>query len=145
MAGGTVYTGSPTLYALDASTGRERWTYTPASPGGQERSLLVSGKYAYILDNPRLIALDARTGRRVWSVNTPAARTARLIAAGGMICTGVAGATGAGLYGWDAETGELVWNHPVPTSSPARQWALATRDRTLVAAQDKTLLAFRLP
>ncbi|MEU9868585.1 serine/threonine-protein kinase [Actinomadura sp. NPDC048021] len=145
VAAGTVYTGSPTLYALDASTGRELWTYTPTSPGGQERSLLVSGKHAYILDNPRLIALDARTGRRVWSVDTPAARTAPLVAAGGMICTGVAGATGAGLYGWDAETGELVWNHPVSTPSPTRQWALATRDRTLVAAQDKTLLAFRLP
>ncbi|MFC5753131.1 serine/threonine-protein kinase [Actinomadura rugatobispora] len=145
VAGGTVYTGSPTLYALDASTGRERWTYTPTSPGGQERSLLVSGKYAYILDNPRLIALDARTGRRVWSVNTPAARTAPLIAAGGMICTGVTGTTGAGLYGWDAETGELVWNHPASTSAPTKQWALNTRDRTLVAAQDKTLLAFRLP
>lgn len=144
VAGGTVYTGSPTLYALDASTGRERWTYTPASPGGQERSLLVSGKYAYILDNPQLIALDARTGRRVWSVNTPAARTAPLIAAGGMICTGVTGTTGAGLYGWDAETGELVWNHPASTSAATKQWALNTRDRTLVAAQDKTLLAFRL-
>ncbi|MFF5264270.1 serine/threonine-protein kinase [Actinomadura viridis] len=144
VAGGTVYTGSPTLHALDASTGRERWTYTPTSPGGQERSLLVSGKYAYILDNPQLIALDARTGRRVWSVNTPAARTAPLIAADGMICTGVTGTTGAGLYGWDAETGALVWNHPVSTSAPAKQWSLATRDRTLVAAQDKTLLAFRL-
>ncbi|SNR22993.1 protein kinase domain-containing protein [Actinomadura mexicana] len=144
VAGGTVYTGSPTLYALDASTGRERWTYTPASPGGQERSFLVSGKYAYILDNPQLIALDARTGRRVWSVNTPATRPARLIAAGGMICLGVTGATGAGLYGWDAETGELVWNHPAPASAPTKRWALTTRDRTLVATQDKTLFAFRL-
>ncbi|MGI5420683.1 serine/threonine-protein kinase [Actinomadura luteofluorescens] len=143
VAGGTVYTGGPTLYALDASTGRERWTYTPTSPGGQERSLLVSGKYAYILDNPQLVALDARTGRRVWSVNTPAARTARLIAAGAMICTGVTG-TGAGLYGWDAETGELVWNHPASASAPTKRWALTTRDRILVAAQDKTLLAFRL-
>ncbi|MGC4957124.1 serine/threonine-protein kinase [Actinomadura citrea] len=144
VAGGTVYTGSPTLYALDASTGRERWTYTPTSPGGQERSLLVSGKYAYILDNPQLVALDARTGRRVWSVNTPAALPARLIAAGGLICTGVTGTAGAGLYGWDAETGELVWNHPASTSVPTKRWALTTRDRTLVASQDKTLLAFRL-
>ncbi|NDU75219.1 PQQ-binding-like beta-propeller repeat protein [Actinomadura sp. DSM 109109] len=145
MAGGTVYTGSPTLYALEASTGRERWTYTPASPGGQERSLLVSGRYAYILDSPRLIALDARTGRRVWSVDTPATRTSRLVAAGGMICTGVTGATGAGLYGWDAGTGELVWNHPASASAPNKPWAFNTRGRTLVAAQDRTLLAFRLP
>ncbi|MGW2308373.1 hypothetical protein, partial [Actinomadura luteofluorescens] len=34
---GADHTGGPTLYALDASTGRERWTYTPTSPGGQER------------------------------------------------------------------------------------------------------------
>ncbi|MFD0536650.1 hypothetical protein ACFQY7_25945 [Actinomadura luteofluorescens] len=60
-----------------------------------------------------------------------------------MICTGVTG-TGAGLYGWDAETGELVWNHPASASAPTKRWALTTRDRTLVAAHDKTLLAFRL-
>ncbi|MCO6003517.1 serine/threonine-protein kinase [Actinoallomurus purpureus] len=139
VANGLVYTGGPTIYALDAATGRIRWTYTPTSPGEQERTFLINGRYAYILDNPQLVALDARTGRRLWSVNTPAARTAGLVAAGGLICTGV----GTGLYGWNAETGRLVWNYPT-AADPTDQWGLRTRGPILAATSKNTLLAFHL-
>ncbi|MCO5995688.1 protein kinase domain-containing protein [Actinoallomurus rhizosphaericola] len=144
VAGGIAYTGEPTVHALDVRDGRQLWKYTPASPGGQERSFLVSGEHAYILDNPQLVALDARTGRRRWSVNTPAARTAPLIAAGGLICTGVSGRTGAGLYGWAAETGKLIWNHPANAPDPNTQWTFDTRGRMLTALYGTTLLAFHL-
>jgi eukaryotic-like serine/threonine-protein kinase len=145
VANGLVYTGGPTIYALDAATGRTRWTYTPAATGGQDdRTFLINGTYAYILDNPRLVALDARTGRRLWTVNTPAAEPAPLIAAGRLICTAVAGNTGTGLYGWNATTGKLIWNHPTPATDPANGWSLATRGPILAAARAKTLYAFRL-
>ncbi|GAA0321700.1 serine/threonine-protein kinase [Actinoallomurus spadix] len=139
VANGLVCTGGPTIYALDAATGRIRWTYTPTSPGRGERTLLVNGRYAYILDNPQLVALDARTGRRLWSVNTPAAHTAGLVAAGGLICTGV----GTGLYGWNPETGKLVWNHST-AADPAARWRLVARGPILAAASNDTLLAFHL-
>jgi len=145
VAGGIVYTGSPTLYALDLRNGRHLWTYTPATPGGQDRTVLVSGDHVYILDNPQLIALDARTGKRRWSVNTPAAGTAPLIVAGGLICTGVSGATGAGLYGWNPETGKLIWNHPFHAPDPNTSWAFDTQATTLTALHSTTLLAFHLP
>lgn len=144
VANGLVYTGGPTIYALDAATGRQRWTYTPTSPGGQERTFLINGGYFYILDNPQLVALDARTGRRLWSVSTPAVRTAPLLVSGGLICTGVADTTGAGLYGWDAKTGRLVWNYPTAAPDPTIQWALDTRGPILAAANSNTLLAFHL-
>jgi outer membrane protein assembly factor BamB len=143
LANGLAYTGGPTMYALDVRTGQQRWKYTPASPGGQQRTFLVNGKYAYILDNPQLVALDARTGQRRWSVNTPAARTAPLIAAGGLICTGVSGPTGAGLYGWDAATGRLIWNHPTAAPDPNTQWVFDTNGPLLAAVYGDTLLAFR--
>jgi outer membrane protein assembly factor BamB len=144
VANGLVYMGWPTIYALDAATGRQRWTYTPTSPGRQERTFLINGRYAYILDNPRLVALDARTGRRLWSVNTPAARPAPLIAAGGLICTGVTGATGAGLYGWHAETGRLIWNYPAAAPDAATRWSFDTRGSILAAAHNGALLAFQI-
>jgi outer membrane protein assembly factor BamB len=144
VANGLVYTGGPTIYALDAATGRPRWTYTPTSPGDPDRTFLIKGRYAYVLDNPQLLALDARTGRRLWSVDTPAAGTAPLFVAGRLICTAVAGNTGTGLYGWNAETGKLAWNHPTAATDPSSGWAIGVRGPILAAARAKTLYAFHL-
>ncbi|MFI0366609.1 PQQ-binding-like beta-propeller repeat protein [Actinomadura sp. 1N219] len=144
VANGLVYLNGPTIYALDASTGRQRWTYTPTSPGGRAGNFLVAGGYAYVLDSPRLVALDARTGRRLWSANTPAPDTAPLVVAGGLICLGVAGTTGSGLYAWDAKTGHIVWNYPVTTPVSNRQWELSANGPTLAAAHGNALLAFHL-
>ncbi|QFG22779.1 serine/threonine-protein kinase [Actinomadura sp. WMMB 499] len=144
VAGGLVYMNGPTIYALDASTGRQRWTHTPASPDGRTRNLLVDGGYAYVLEGPRLVALNARTGKRLWSADTPVSDTAPLVAAGGLICTGVAGTAGSGLYGWDAGTGRLVWNHPVTTPVSTEQWTFDSDGTTLAAAHGTTLLAFHL-
>ncbi|MFC5747702.1 serine/threonine-protein kinase [Actinomadura rugatobispora] len=144
VANGLVYMNGPTIYALDASTGRQRWTYTPTSPGGRTRNFLVDGRYAYVLDSPRLVALDARTGRRLWSADTPAPDTAPLVVAGGLICVGVAGTTGSGLYAWDAKTGQIIWNYPITTPVSTKQGELSTNGPTLAAAHGNALLAFHL-
>ncbi|TDC74787.1 serine/threonine-protein kinase [Actinomadura sp. 7K507] len=144
VANGLVYMNGPTIYALDASTGRQRWTYTPTSPGGRARNFLVDGRYAYVLDSPQLVALDARTGRRLWSADTPAPDNAPLIATGGLICLGVAGTTNSGLYAWDAKTGQAIWNYPITTPVSHKQWELSTKGPTLAAAHGPALLAFHL-
>jgi outer membrane protein assembly factor BamB len=144
VANGLVYMNGPTIYALDAATGRQRWNYTRTSPGGRAGNFLVDGRYAYVLDSPQLVALDARTGRRLWSANTPAPDTAPLVVAGGLICIGVAGTTGSGLYAWDARTGEIVWNYPITTTVSNRQWELSTNGLILAAAHGNALLAFHL-
>lgn len=144
VANRTAYLGGTALHALDLATGRQKWAYRPAVPENQDRTCLVNGGRAYVLDNRSLIALDARTGRRLWSAGTPADDTAPLVAAGGLVCTGVAGATGPGLYGWNAVTGKLVWNHPMASSNLTDQWALTTTGSVLAASQNSTLAAFRL-
>jgi outer membrane protein assembly factor BamB len=143
VANGSVYVRGTVLHALDPATGRQKWAYQPAVPGDQERTSRVNGGQAYVLDNRNLIALDARTGRRLWSAGTPAGDTAPLITAGGLVCTGVAGTTGPGLYGWNAATGKLVWNHPVASSDIADQWILTATGSVLTAVQNTTLMAFR--
>lgn len=144
-ANGTTYVGAASLYALESATGRLKWAYEPSLPGGEDRTFLVNGRHAYILDNHKLIALDARTGRRLWTADTPGDDTAPLIAAGGLVCTGVAGITDPGLYGWDEATGTLKWRYPLATSSSTDQWLLTSTASTLVALQNETLAAFRLP
>ncbi|GLY74679.1 serine/threonine-protein kinase [Actinoallomurus iriomotensis] len=143
VANGTAYVGGAVLHALDLATGREKWQYRPAVPGGQDRTSLVSGGRAYVLDNRRLIALDARTGRRLWSAGTPADDTAPLVAAGGLVCTGVAGTTGPGLYGWNAVTGEPAWNRPMASPNLTDQWTLTTGGTVLAAVQNTTVAVFR--
>ncbi|MEV0402973.1 PQQ-binding-like beta-propeller repeat protein [Actinoallomurus sp. NPDC050550] len=142
-ANGMAYLGGAILYALDLATGQQKWAYEPTVSGSQDRTFLVKGKYAYVLDNRHLIALDARTGRRLWSANTPADDTAPLVAIGGLVCTGVAGTTGPGLYGWNAVTGRLVWSHPGEASDSTDQWTLTSTGPVLAASQIATLLAFR--
>ncbi|MFB9838023.1 outer membrane protein assembly factor BamB family protein, partial [Actinoallomurus acaciae] len=144
VANGTVHVGGAVLHALDLATGRQKWAYRPTVPGDQDRTSLVSGGHAYVLDNRNLIALDAGTGRRLWPAGTPAGDTAPLVAAGGLVCTGVAGTTGPGLYGWNAVTGELVWNHPMASSNLTDPWALTTAGSVLAASQDSILAAFHL-
>ncbi len=134
----------PTVYALDASSGRQRWTYTRTSPGGRAGNFLVDGRYAYVLDSPRLVALDARTGRRLWSADTPVPDTAPLVVAGRLICLGSAGTTGPGLYAWDARTGQIIWNYPMTTPVSDRPWELGANGPILAAAHGNALLAFHL-
>ncbi|MBI2126864.1 MAG: PQQ-binding-like beta-propeller repeat protein [Thaumarchaeota archaeon] len=55
-----------TIFALDASTGRVKWTYFIDSVG-YRTSIVASGGLVYLVStNGNLYALDARTGREVW-------------------------------------------------------------------------------
>ena len=126
---GVIYTtGSWSLvFALDARTGKIKWTYDPKVP--RERAYffccdvvnrgvaLHNGKvYVGTLDG-RLIALDQRTGTVVWSVPTtdPAKAysiTAAPILAHDKVVIGNAGSE-YGVRGYitayDAQTGKLAW------------------------------------
>ena len=119
------------VYAVDAASGRELWTYDPGVDGqwGRyaccdvvNRGLAVWQGRVYVgaLDG-YLHALDAASGRRLWKVDTLPARgpkapytiTGAPVIAGGLIVIGSGGADFAGGRGYvgayDLETGALRW------------------------------------
>jgi alcohol dehydrogenase (cytochrome c) len=124
---GVMYlTQSPSnVFALDASTGSQFWTYEHTLPeklslccGRQNRGVAILGETLFLgtLD-AKLIALDAKTGAVQWEVQSADAatgysKTAAPLVIGDKVISGIAG----GEYGirgfldaYDAKTGELAW------------------------------------
>ncbi|HEY0683331.1 MAG TPA: PQQ-dependent dehydrogenase, methanol/ethanol family [Steroidobacter sp.] len=116
------------VYALDARTGRELWSFDPKVDGQWARNACCDvvnrgvavwqGKvYVGTLDG-RLIALDANTGKQRWSQDTFIDRSrsytitgAPRIAAGKVIIGNGGGEMGVRGYisAYDAESGEMAW------------------------------------
>ncbi len=132
-----VSSGWSRVFALDARTGREIWTYDPKV----DRSWLVNaccnavnrgvavwqGKvYVGTLDG-RLLSLDARSGRLLWEVQTfdrtkPYAITGAPRVARGLVFIGNGGAD-MGVRGYvtayDANTGRQAWRFYTVPGNPA--------------------------
>ncbi|MGH8218681.1 MAG: PQQ-dependent dehydrogenase, methanol/ethanol family [Steroidobacteraceae bacterium] len=137
---GVMYTTSAwsKVQALDAATGRLRWSFDPKVPGrkafyaccdvvNRGVALWRGRVYVATLDG-RLIALDARTGKPAWSVLTvdpqlPYTITGAPLAARGRIIIGNAGAE-YGVRGYvsayDAATGHLLWRFYTVPGDPAK-------------------------
>ncbi len=127
------------VYALDAATGTELWTYDPAvnkSVGANaccdvvNRGVAVyEGKVFVGVIDGRLEALDAKTGNVVWSTVTvdqskPYTITGAPRVVDGLVLIGNGGAE-LGVRGYisayDTETGDLVWRFytvPNPEKQP---------------------------
>ena len=141
------------VYALDAKTGKQIWTYDPEVPGEWarkaccdvvNRGLAVwNGKlYLGTLDG-RLIALDAVTGKPVWEQNTidrekPYTITGAPRVVKGKVIIGNGGAE-LGVRGYitayDAESGDQLWrfftvpgNPDDPVEHPELDAAMDTWD-----------------
>jgi quinohemoprotein ethanol dehydrogenase len=129
------------VYALDAATGRELWTYDPLIDGAWARhaccDAINRGVVAYrgriyvgALDG-WLHALDARTGKLVWKVDTVVGRqqhkpytlSGAPLLAHNAIVIGNAGADFAGTRGYvssyDPDTGALRWRFYTVPHDPA--------------------------
>ena len=143
------------VYALDAATGRQLWTFTPqfdpqvvrgACCDEVNRGVAVwQGKvYVAALDG-RLYALDARTGAVAWSVDTITDHTRAYTStgapqvAGDVVVIGNGGAE-ADVRGYvsayDLKSGTLKWRFftvPGPPGKPYEHpelaWAAKTWDR----------------
>ncbi len=118
------------IYAVDAATGEEIWTFDPqtrreyarwsccAGPMNRGVAVYKGRVYAATFD-ARLVAVDAATGRKIWDVDTadypsriPYTISGAPLAAAGKIYIGNSGSEydhRGYLTAYDAETGEKAW------------------------------------
>jgi PQQ-dependent dehydrogenase (methanol/ethanol family) len=136
------------VYALDARTGEELWSYDPRVPGqtalvaccdvvNRGPAIWRGRVYAGTLDG-RLIALDARTGALDWEVQTTDPAQAYSITGAPRVVRGkvLIGNGGAdwGVRGYvsayEAESGDLAWRF-YTTPNPAGEPDHAASDEVL--------------
>jgi len=151
---GVMYTTSAwsKVYALDAATGKELWTYDPQVPGERgfsaccdvvNRGVAVHGGKVYFgtLDG-RLIALDAKTGKPAWSVVTVDRSMPYTITGAPRIVKGrVVIGNGGAEYGvrgyvtaYDAGTGKQAWRFYTVPGDPAKPADGAASDPAMKTA-----------
>ncbi len=140
VVGGMLFTtgNMGVVYALDAKTGREIWTFDPEVPGEWARYgccdivnrgvAIWKGKIYVASFDGRLIALSAETGRKIWEVNTidrakPYTITAAPRIVKGKVIIGNGGAE-LGVRGYvsayDAESGKELWRFYTVPGDPAQ-------------------------
>lgn len=139
------------VFALDAKTGTQIWTYDPHVPGSWGRfaccdvpnrgvAIWKGAVFVGTLDG-RLVKLDAATGKPLWDVSTIDRSKAYTITGAprivkGLVLVGNGGAeydVRGYLSAYDAETGKLRWRFYVvpgdpkqPPENPAMAAALKT-------------------
>jgi alcohol dehydrogenase (cytochrome c) len=150
VVGDTMYltTNTGEVVALDATTGRRRWSYAPqvdflAGGGGAEvspvnRGVAVGGGRVYLLTyDEQLIALARNTGRVLW--RTEAADTSGGYVAtspptdsGGRLFLGSSGSDARASRGFvasfDAATGRRLWRTWTVRAGGGRVWMPPTVD-----------------
>ena len=144
------------VYALDAATGRELWTYDPEVPGERgfsaccdvvNRGVAVyKGRVYFGTLDGRLIALDAKTGKPAWSVVTvdqsqpytitgaPRIVKGRVVIGNGGAEYGVRGYVSA----YDADTGKMAWRFYTVPGDPSKGPDGAASDAVLASAARPT-------
>ena len=148
VAGGTVYTGGPDgkLYAINARTGKVRWTFTLASavpnaaPAVVRNSPVVSGGRIVFGDTKgRLYAVRRATGELLWSTPLDTHPTARMTSSPvvhkGKVFVGLSSSDNVGgidyacctfrghLDAIDITDGSVLWRHyTVPEPQQVGTW-----------------------
>jgi quinohemoprotein ethanol dehydrogenase len=129
------------VYALDAATGAERWTYEPGFDGqwgrfaccdAVNRGLAVWNGTVYVASlDGYLPAIDASSGQRIWKIDTlptrgqqtPYTTTGAPVVAGDVIVIGAGGGDFHGVRGYvaafDLKTGALRWRFYTVPRNPA--------------------------
>ncbi len=106
-----------TLYAVDAQTGTQRWSYA-VSGGGRINELpaVADGVVYFGADNGSLYALNAHTGALLWTYTT-----GRPVYSSPAVANNVVYITSedGNLYALSAHSGAKVWSYPAGGDSTA--------------------------
>ncbi|MER7573966.1 PQQ-binding-like beta-propeller repeat protein [Streptomyces sp. NPDC126514] len=100
VSGDLVYVTSFEVHALDVGTGRRRFKTRDVA-----WSMAVADGRIHASDGPTLFALDCREGGDLWRLPTDA-WVYSLKAERGTVVTGT---RGGGVQGWEASTGQKLW------------------------------------
>jgi len=93
------------VFALDAATGDQRWTYEAEGDMDRKELVVANGAVYFSSDKSYLYALDAQTGRERWKVQLDGLNEFHPTVAGDLVLA----SGGAQLYGVDTATGALKW------------------------------------
>jgi outer membrane protein assembly factor BamB len=117
-ANGIVYAhANASLYALDAFTGEQLWSFTAASDVPFDTSAAVANGIVYVGgnfedENGALFALNATTGAQLWNSSTGYIEVSSPTVFEGVVYIGSLNHI---LYAFNATTGAQLWTHDVGT------------------------------
>ena len=117
VAGQFVYfsVGNET-FALDASTGTEKWVFTSQNPVG---SPLFSRSYVYVSSGANVYCLDSTTGNQKWTFKIEGDEASSPVIADGQVYVGPVGSqyfaksVYHNVYALDALSGDRLWNYTI--------------------------------
>jgi outer membrane protein assembly factor BamB len=117
VAGGVLYLSSSdgTFYALDAVTGKKRWTIKLDNLGARTlASPAFANGIVYIPDSYALHALDAATGSTLWRAKFEEGTWGSPVVSHGLVFQDTAGAK---LNALDARSGKKLWTTDIDGGS----------------------------
>jgi outer membrane protein assembly factor BamB len=109
------------LFALDATTGEQRWRYSPVPPGSSGGvcfgQLVVTADTLFAVGGQTLYALHLATGRERWKpveVRRPVEGRDRAVTVHGLVDGGsvLVGLTAGALIAFDKASGQTAWEIP---------------------------------
>lgn len=137
VAGGLVYVGTKSgfIYALDATTGDERWRVALGDYIVRSSPAIVDGS-VYIGSGYSIYSLDAQTGHKTWEAKTPFSGSSSPSLAGGSVYIA---SQSSSVYAIDAANGEQRWSFQ--TDGPIFSSPAIDNDMVYVGTDSGKLLA----
>ncbi len=132
-------TTSGRAVALDATTGRVRWSADLGSTDSglhHQPALYADGVLLAPTGAGAVVAIEVATGQELWTHQGDGSVPALATGGGGVVYIGVTGQVSAR----DVHTGDTQWEVPIPATE--REPWIAVHDQDVIAATDHGLAAF---
>ncbi|MBX9364731.1 serine/threonine-protein kinase [Streptomyces sp. WAC04114] len=140
VANGHVFLPGDKLTAVDAETGRTRWTLSPEGRRGFNNPAVIDG-VLYVSDYDRGIwAVDVKTHRRIWLCEDQNRGGPGTFVRVGTTLYCAAGPLSGGVIALDAKTGTVRWTWTDDKDSGA-PWQIATAGNRLLVTNGPEIYA----